>query len=227
MHRRCLGLVSVVPRVVSSSAAVCESRYTTQNSLLMFRNYLHHTCSAPLRTFSTNTSTPLRTFSTTNDIDSSSTNNDINSPSTNDDIINNDILSPPRRKIKSEHEKKLESLPVTYSDISRAHIAIRSGIKRTPCIKSYFLSEVCSDFHRVSYIAIKICLILSEQLYSPLLSILYQTKSSYWVQTSFSRQNSNNLQAVSKKEEPGMLYSIFIARNGKGRANTKRRSNSS
>ena len=138
MHRRCLGLVSVVPRVVSSSAAVCESRYTTQNSLLMFRNYMHHTA-------------PLRTFSTTNDIDTSSTTNDINSSSTNDDIINNDILSPPRRKIKSEHEKKLESLPVTYSDISRAHIAIRSGIKRTPCIKSYFLSEVCSDLIGVIY----------------------------------------------------------------------------
>lgn len=138
MHRRCLGLVSVVPRVVSSSAAVCESRYTTQNSLLMFRNYMHHT--APLRTFST--TNDIDTSSTTNDINSSSTNNVIDSPSTND--INNDITSPPRRKIKSEHEKKLESLPVTYSDISRAHIAIRSGIKRTPCIKSYFLSEVCS-----------------------------------------------------------------------------------
>ena len=145
MHRRCLGLVSVVPRVVSSSAAVCESRYTTQNSLLMFRNYMHHTtCSAPLRTFST--TNDIKSSSTNNDTDPSSTTKaDIDSPSTNDDIINNDILSPPRRKTKSEHEKKLESLPVTYSDISRAHIAIRSGIKRTPCIKSYFLSEVCSD----------------------------------------------------------------------------------
>jgi len=163
MHRRCLGLVSVVvPRVVSSSAEIRQSRYGTTRkvSSMMFRNYMHHTCSAPLRTFSTNTSTHLRTFSTTNDIDPSSSNNDtgssstkadIDSPSTNDDIINNDILSPPRRKIKSEHEKKLESLPVTYSDISRAHIAIRSGIKRTPCIKSYFLSEVCSDLIGVIY----------------------------------------------------------------------------
>ena len=138
MHRRCS--VSVVPRVVSSSAAVCESRYTTQNSLLMFTNYMHHTCSA-LRAFSTNTNNNDSSPSN-NDINSSSSNNDIDSPSTND--INNDITSPPRRKIKSEHEKKLESLPVTYSDISRAHIAIRSGIKRTPCVKSYFLSEVCS-----------------------------------------------------------------------------------
>ena len=103
---------------------------------------MHHTtCSAPLRTFSTtNDNDPS---STNNDTDPSSTKADILSPT--NDIINNDILSPPRRKIKSEHEKKLESLPVTYSDISRAHIAIRSGIKRTPCIKSYFLSEVCSD----------------------------------------------------------------------------------
>ena len=129
--------------MVSSSAAVRESRYSTQNSLLVFRNYMHHTCSTPLRTFSTTNDN--NTSSTNNDINSSSTAEaDIDSPSTND-IINNDDLSPPRRKIKSEHEKKLESLPVTYSDISRAHIAIRSGIKRTPCIKSYFLSEVCSD----------------------------------------------------------------------------------
>ena len=148
MHRRCL--VSVVPRV-ALSAGVFQSRYTTTKVSMMFRNYMHHTYSASLRAFFTNTSTLLRTFSTTNnndpssnnnDSDPSSTNNDIDSPSTND--INNDITSPPRRKIKSEHEKKLESLPVTYSDISRAHIAIRSGIKRTPCIKSYFLSEVCS-----------------------------------------------------------------------------------
>ena len=143
--------------MVSSSVAVFQStvfqsRYTTTKvSSMMFRNYMH-TSSAP-RTFSTITSTPLHTFSTTNDNDPSSTNNDTGSSSTEadtdlsptNDIINNDISSPPRRKIKSEHEKKLESLPVTYSDISRAHIAIRSGIKRTPCTKSYFLSEVsCS-----------------------------------------------------------------------------------
>lgn len=35
-----------------------------------------------------------------------------------------------------------ESLPVTFSDISRANVAIRSGIKRTTCEKSYFLSEL-------------------------------------------------------------------------------------
>jgi threonine dehydratase len=35
-----------------------------------------------------------------------------------------------------------ESLPVTFSDISRANVAIRNGIKRTTCEKSYFLSEL-------------------------------------------------------------------------------------
>ena len=35
-----------------------------------------------------------------------------------------------------------EALPVTFSDISRANVAIRTGIKRTTCEKSYFLSEL-------------------------------------------------------------------------------------
>ncbi len=35
-----------------------------------------------------------------------------------------------------------ESLPVTFADISRANVAIRSGIKRTTCEKSFFLSEL-------------------------------------------------------------------------------------
>eukprot|EP00979_Chaetoceros_neogracilis_P005473 scaffold996_cov271-Chaetoceros_neogracile.AAC.10 len=34
------------------------------------------------------------------------------------------------------------SLPVTFADISRAHVAIKNGIKRTSCEKSYFLSEL-------------------------------------------------------------------------------------
>mmetsp|Transcript_32078 Transcript_32078/g.67861 ORF Transcript_32078/g.67861 Transcript_32078/m.67861 type:complete len:520 (+) Transcript_32078:306-1865(+) len=50
--------------------------------------------------------------------------------------------SPIRRKTKSERDTILESLPVTFADISRANVAIRQGIKRTPCIKSYFLSEL-------------------------------------------------------------------------------------
>jgi len=35
-----------------------------------------------------------------------------------------------------------DELPITFADISRAHVAIRSGIKRTTCEKSYFLSEL-------------------------------------------------------------------------------------
>lgn len=34
------------------------------------------------------------------------------------------------------------TLPVTFADISRANVAIRSGIKRTTCEKSFFLSEL-------------------------------------------------------------------------------------
>lgn len=35
-----------------------------------------------------------------------------------------------------------EDLPVTFSDISRAHVRIRSGVKKTTCDKSFFLSEL-------------------------------------------------------------------------------------
>jgi threonine synthase len=41
-----------------------------------------------------------------------------------------------------EKRKVEKELPVTYADISRAHVAIRSGIKRSTCEKSYFLSEL-------------------------------------------------------------------------------------
>ena len=60
----------------------------------------------------------------------------------NDESSNDEDPSPLRRKTKSEREKILESLPVTFADISRANVAIRTGVKRTPCIKSYFLSEL-------------------------------------------------------------------------------------
>lgn len=33
-------------------------------------------------------------------------------------------------------------LPISFADISRAHVAIRSGINKTACKKSYFLSEL-------------------------------------------------------------------------------------
>lgn len=38
--------------------------------------------------------------------------------------------------------KSERDLPVTFADISRAQVAIRSGIVRTTCEKSYFLSEL-------------------------------------------------------------------------------------
>ena len=43
---------------------------------------------------------------------------------------------------KKNNNKALEDLPVDFSDISRANIAIRGGVKRTPSVKSVFLSEI-------------------------------------------------------------------------------------
>ena len=39
----------------------------------------------------------------------------------------------------------LDALPITFSDISRAHVSIRSGIVRTPCVQSHFLSEIVGE----------------------------------------------------------------------------------
>jgi hypothetical protein len=39
-------------------------------------------------------------------------------------------------------KKSLEDLPVTFSDICRAQVAIRDGVTRTECVKSFFLSEL-------------------------------------------------------------------------------------
>eukprot|EP00429_Kryptoperidinium_foliaceum_P010045 CAMPEP_0176003166 /NCGR_PEP_ID=MMETSP0120_2-20121206/1029_1 /TAXON_ID=160619 /ORGANISM="Kryptoperidinium foliaceum, Strain CCMP 1326" /LENGTH=238 /DNA_ID=CAMNT_0017335791 /DNA_START=97 /DNA_END=809 /DNA_ORIENTATION=+ len=43
---------------------------------------------------------------------------------------------------KKRLKRELEDLPVDYSDISRAKVAIRGGVRRTECYKSYFLSEL-------------------------------------------------------------------------------------
>jgi tryptophan synthase beta subunit len=48
--------------------------------------------------------------------------------------------APGLEDLKIAYER--EALPVTFSDISRANVAIRSGVKRTTCEKSYFLSEL-------------------------------------------------------------------------------------
>lgn len=55
------------------------------------------------------------------------------------DALQNTVL-PGVEELKISYER--ESLPVTFSDISRANVAIRSGVKRTICEKSYFLSEL-------------------------------------------------------------------------------------
>jgi len=58
------------------------------------------------------------------------------------DIQNSDDLSLPFRRIQSENDRILESLPVTFADISRAHVQIKGGVRRTPCEKAQFLSEL-------------------------------------------------------------------------------------
>jgi len=58
------------------------------------------------------------------------------------DIQNSDDLPLPFRRIQSENDRILESLPVTFADISRAHVQIKGGIRRTPCEKAQFLSEL-------------------------------------------------------------------------------------
>lgn len=37
---------------------------------------------------------------------------------------------------------KLDSLPISFADISRAEVSIRGGVKRTTCEKSHFISEL-------------------------------------------------------------------------------------
>ena len=46
------------------------------------------------------------------------------------------------KRKKSQRDTFPEELPVTFSDISRANVAIRNGVKRTSCVKSFFLSEL-------------------------------------------------------------------------------------
>ena len=54
--------------------------------------------------------------------------------------ISQKTVVPDVDELKVAYER--ESLPVTFSDISRANVAIRTGVKRTICEKSYFLSEL-------------------------------------------------------------------------------------
>lgn len=69
----------------------------------------------------------------------------VSSNNTDDNSVDYDTIidstSSPELK-QYVREKIIDTLPVTYADISRANVAIRNGVKRTPCIKSYFLSEL-------------------------------------------------------------------------------------
>mmetsp|Transcript_47907 Transcript_47907/g.144852 ORF Transcript_47907/g.144852 Transcript_47907/m.144852 type:complete len:499 (-) Transcript_47907:18-1514(-) len=49
--------------------------------------------------------------------------------------------------------EKADSLPVTFADISRANVAVRSGVVRTTCEKSHFLSEIlgCNIFLKTEF----------------------------------------------------------------------------
>jgi hypothetical protein len=44
--------------------------------------------------------------------------------------------------VVSSQANKLESLPISFADISRAEVSIRGGVKRTTCEKSHFISEL-------------------------------------------------------------------------------------
>lgn len=74
----------------------------------------------------------IRPFSAVSSGDASSAENQLKEGSMQD--------VPGLETMKIAYER--ESLPVTFSDISRANVAIRSGVKRTTCEKSYFLSEL-------------------------------------------------------------------------------------
>mmetsp|Transcript_6873 Transcript_6873/g.15771 ORF Transcript_6873/g.15771 Transcript_6873/m.15771 type:complete len:207 (-) Transcript_6873:707-1327(-) len=67
---------------------------------------------------------------------------DVDEGNKHSDIQNSDDLSLPFRRIQSENDRILESLPVTFADISRAHVQIKGGVRRTPCEKAQFLSEL-------------------------------------------------------------------------------------
>jgi threonine dehydratase len=48
----------------------------------------------------------------------------------------------PPKKILQDKQRKLDDLPISFADISRAEVAIRGGVKRTTCEQSHFISEL-------------------------------------------------------------------------------------
>jgi threonine synthase len=59
------------------------------------------------------------------------------------DVAEETVLTTAAIQDQRERDRLIrDSLPVTFADISRAHVAIRDGIVRTKCEKSVFLSEI-------------------------------------------------------------------------------------
>ena len=100
---------------------------------------------------------PLQMFFATSSLPTTEDDASSNTASTKEDAHTDDAIihkSPkPTSNDESPHPRKfkrkltprrslLDSLPITFADISRAQVAIRDGIKRTTCEKSFFLSEL-------------------------------------------------------------------------------------
>jgi threonine dehydratase len=71
----------------------------------------------------------------------------IDEPSSSPDERNDEKKSPSSAVKKAEEgssakKNVLDNLPITFSDISRAEVAIRGGVKRTVCEHSPFISEL-------------------------------------------------------------------------------------
>jgi hypothetical protein len=57
--------------------------------------------------------------------------------------VKNESRNSTQEKNETKKSKKwAEDLPVDFSDISRAKVAIRGGVIRTDCLKSHYLSEL-------------------------------------------------------------------------------------
>ena len=64
--------------------------------------------------------------------------------SVHDDKADSEPVVVPSPAIEERERDRIirDNLPVTFADISRAHVAIRDGVVRTKCEKSVFLSEI-------------------------------------------------------------------------------------
>jgi hypothetical protein len=57
--------------------------------------------------------------------------------------VTNESKNSTQERNETKKSKKLaEDLPVDFSDISRAKVAIRGGVIRTDCLRSHYLSEL-------------------------------------------------------------------------------------